>query len=114
MSQHILLVNGKVIPVQTLRSLTAAEIDSSIEKAKRDEFDLNIRKLYGTSSSVPPNWVKRRRKDTDGVQYIDDSSDTEDVDSLFGNQEILSQTTHLMPQVDNVPDFDSFVQEMAK
>ena len=99
-------MNGKVIPVQTLRSLTAAEIDSSIEKAKRDEFDLNIRKLYGTSSSVPPNWVKRRRKDTDGAQYIDDSSDTEDVDPSFGNQDILDQSTHLMPQVDGVSDFD--------
>ena len=46
MSQHILLMNCKVIPVQTVRSLTAAEIDSSIEKAKRDEFDSNIRKLF--------------------------------------------------------------------
>ena len=106
MSQHILLTNGKVIPVQTLRSLPTAEIDSSIEKVKRDDFYLNIRKLYGTSSSVPPNWVKRRRKDTDGAQYIDDSSDTEDVDPSFGNQDILDQSTHLMPQVDGVSDFD--------
>ena len=42
MSQNILLMNGKVIPVQTLRSLTPAEIDSSLEKTKRDEFDANI------------------------------------------------------------------------
>ena len=31
MSQHVLLENGKVIPIQTLRSLTKAELDSPLE-----------------------------------------------------------------------------------
>ena len=88
MSQHVLLINGNVIPVQTLRSLTAAKIDSELEKKKRDEFDQNIERLYGTYMSVPPNWTNRRRKANDGAQYIDDSNeenDDDNVDPSFGN-----------------------------
>ena len=112
MSQNILLMNGKVIPVQTLRSLTQAEIDGSLEQSKRNEFDANIKKLYGTYNSVPHNWANRWRKDSDGVQYIDDSNDDDDIDTVdpsFGNEKMLEQTTHSMPQVDNIPDFDSFL-----
>ena len=113
MSQILLLINGKVIPVLTLKSLTQAEIDSSLEWSKRDEFDANIKKLYGTYNSVHHNWTNRRRKDSDGVQYIDDTNDYDDdgenVDPSFGNEEMLEQTTHSMPQVDSIPDFDSFL-----
>ena len=80
---------------------------------KRDEFDKNIKRLYGTYMSVPPNWTSRRRKPNDGVQYIDDSNDGNDdgdnVDPSFGNKKILKQNTHSIPQADNVPDFDAFV-----
>ncbi len=62
MSQHVMLMNDKVIPIQTLRSLTLAESDSDLEK-KRKELDKSINKLYGNCMSVPPNWVKRRQKD---------------------------------------------------
>ena len=107
MSQHVLLMNGKVIPVQTLRSLTAAEIDSELEKNKRNEFDQNVKRLYGTYMSVPPNWTNRRRKANDGAQYIDDSNegnddDDDDVDPSFGNEKMLKQNSHSMPQADNV------------
>ena len=112
MSQHVLLSNGKVIPIQTLRSLTPAEVDSDLEKAKREEFDNNIRRLYGDSNSVPPNWVKRRKKDDDGVQYIDDLDadiNKDLVSPSFGNEDELGQKTHSIPQVDDVPDFDAYV-----
>ncbi len=42
----MLLINGKVIPIQTVRtSLTPAEIDSDLEKKKRGEFDKSIKRL---------------------------------------------------------------------
>ena len=44
MSQHVLLKNSKIIPIQTLRSLTQAEIDNPMEKARRDTFDKSIEK----------------------------------------------------------------------
>lgn len=53
MSQHVLLENGKVIPLQTLRSLTQAELDSPLEQSKRDAFDKAIKKLYGDDKFHP-------------------------------------------------------------
>ena len=109
MSQHVLLMNGKIIPVQTLRSLTTAELDSELEQRKRKEFDDAILKLYGDYRSVPPTWVKRRRKDDDQEQYIDVEEDEEGIDPSFGNGQRLDQTTHAMPEVDSIPDFDAYV-----
>ena len=53
MSQHVLLENGKVIPIQTLRSLTKAELDSPLELYKRDSFDKSIMNLYGDHKAPP-------------------------------------------------------------
>ena len=68
MNQHILLMTGKVIPLQTLRSLTAAKINSDLEMSKRDDFDQNIKKIYGTYMPVPLKWINERGKDNDGAQ----------------------------------------------
>ena len=70
MSQHVLLENGKVIPIQTLRSLSQAEVDSPLEKTKRDAFDEAIKNLYGDHKAPPSDWIKRRKKSDDGVQYL--------------------------------------------
>ena len=109
MSQNVLLMNGKVIPVQTLRSLTPAEKDSELEKRKRKEFDDSIFKLYGDYKSTPPNWIRRRRKADDQEQYLDEDNGDEQVNPTFGNCELLEQTTHSMPEVDSIPDFDAYV-----
>ena len=109
MSQNVLLGNGKVIPIQTLRSLTPAELDSDLEKQKRKVFDAAIYKLYGDHKSVPSNWVTRRRKANDQDQYVDDSHD-EMVDPAFGDPDRLDQTTHAMPEVDTILDFDAYIQ----
>ena len=57
--------------------------------------------------------VKRRRKYDDGFQYIDDlkaDETNEDLVSLlFGNEDELKQKTHSMTQVDDIPDFDTYV-----
>ena len=104
MSQYVLLESGKVIPIQTLRSLTQAEIDNPNERARRDVFDKAIKKQFGDVKSPPTNWVQRRRKPDDGIQYEDDG-----VSSLFGNPEELEQESHVMPDVDYYLDFDAFV-----
>ena len=106
MSQHLLLENGKVIPIQTLRSLSQAEVDSPLEKTKRDAFDEAIKNLYGDHKAPPPDWIKRRRKPDDGVQYLD----VEDgIDSIFWNEDKLGEKTHSMPDVDSYDDFDAHV-----
>ena len=109
MSQNVLLSNGKVIPIQTLRSLTPAEMDSDLEKQKRIEFDAAIHKLYGDHKSVPSNWVTRRRKAGDQAQYFDDDYEA-NVDPSFGNPDLMEQTTHAMPEVDTILDFDAYIQ----
>ena len=70
MSQHVLLENGKVIPIQTLRSLTQAEVDSPLEKSKRDAFDEAIKNLYGDHKAPPSDWIKRRKKSDIGPHHL--------------------------------------------
>ena len=106
MSQHV-LENGKVIPIQTLRSLTKAELDSPLELSKRDSFDNSIMNLYGDHKAPPSDWIKRRKKQDDGVQYLD--NDDEGVDTSFGNANELEQETHSMPEVDSYDDFDAYI-----
>jgi len=106
MSQHVLLENGKVIPIQTLRSLTQAELDSPMEKSKRDAFDKSIKQRYGNDKSPPADWVKRRRKHDDGVQYINED---DEVSKSFGDDEKLEQTTHRIPDNDQYDDFDAYI-----
>ena len=87
MSQHVLLENGKDIPIQTLRSLTEAKIHSPLEQSKRKSFDMAIRKLYGDDKSPPTDWIKRRRRNDDGVQYINED---DEVYENIGDEEALN------------------------
>ena len=118
MSQHVLLINGKVIPIQKLRSLTPAEIDSNLGKKRREKFDKNIKKLYGDSNSVPSNWVNWRIQDDDGIQYIDvlnaDETNEDLVSPSFENEDELKQKTLSMPQVGDIPDFDAVKNRVKK
>ncbi len=74
MSQHVRLENGKVIPIQTLRSLTQAEIDSPLEKTKRDTFDKAIHNLYGDHNAPTPNWIEQRKKPDVLLKNVRDNS----------------------------------------
>ena len=77
-----------------------------LEKAKKDAFDKAIQNLYGDHKAPPPDWIKRRKKSNDGVQYLD----VEDgIDSSFGNEEELGKKTHSMPEVDSYDDFNAYV-----
>ena len=54
MSQWILTSTGDVLPFQTLRQLTPAEMMSPTERDKRKEFDTYITKHFGDSINPPP------------------------------------------------------------
>ena len=55
MAQWILKQNGGVVPRRTMRKLTSKMLAPSndVEKAKRDTFDIDIRRELGDSFSSP-------------------------------------------------------------
>ena len=89
-----------------MQSLTEAEIDSLLEQSKRKAFDMAIRKLYGDDKSPPADWIKRRRRNDDGVQYINED---DEVDKNFGGEGALKQMTHNIQDNDGCDDFDAYV-----
>ena len=52
MTQWVLVRSGNVVPMTTTRPLTVQELNSSVEKRKRDEFDSIIRDKLGDSINV--------------------------------------------------------------
>ena len=89
MSQWILTEGGKILPIQTVRRLTPAEIDSPIEKDRRKDFDDYVIKRFGDSLRPPG------AQDTsdDNVEYYDDDVNGE------------SQ----LPDTDVFPDYDEYL-----
>lgn len=91
MSQLILTDRGEIVPIQTLRSLTPAEMANESEIQKRIKFNEYIQKRYGDSRNPPPNWIKRRRRPGDPDQYEDEDYDpdsepaTDDAPVEFSN-----------------------------
>jgi len=71
MSQYVLTDRGTVITVQTIRSLTPAEVNSPVEARKRDIFDKIIVGKFGNSRYPHKNWNTRNRDKVD--PDIDDS-----------------------------------------
>ena len=55
MSQHVLIEQGEVIPIQTCRKLTKSEVENPIEVERRKKMDTYILKRYGDAKSVPEN-----------------------------------------------------------
>ena len=116
MSQHVLIKNGSVLPIQTLRSLTPAEIENEKEKQMRDEFDKAIIKLYGDHNSPPENWIRRRRKQGDDdlpedSMFIDsgESHKRDDPNTLSFPYEDNDGVEHVMPDADDIPDLDRMI-----
>ena len=116
MSQRVMTERGEVLPVQTLRTLTQAEIDNPSEKKQRERFDEYIRNRYGDSINPPDNWVKRRKKPGDPEQYDDPEPMVEDprtsvtsADELVYYEDDTTGKAHEMPDADDFPDFDMFI-----
>ena len=53
--------------------------------------------MYSDHKSVPPTWIRQRKKDGDLEQYLDDEDDEEGIDLSFSDGQITDQTTHTMP-----------------
>ena len=114
MSQHVLTETGSLFPIQTLRSITPAEMYDPNETKWRSHFDNNTEDLYGTHLSPPPNLTKRIKNPGD---------DKLDIDPMWNNQDIGEYTVemyfvyedddkgeeHQMPEVDELEDLDKLI-----
>ena len=87
MSQWVLNNNGKVLPYQTLRRLTKAEIANPYELEKRDSFDKGIKSLLGIS-----------------IEPL--SSETPEVTPYY---EDSTNPPHDMTEADSFKDYDKYL-----
>ena len=106
MSQYILTESGKVLSAQTLRKLTQAEILSPTEIEKRNKMHSKIQERNGDSGNVPDNWIKRRRKLGDPIQFNDPSYNKENGSDVSEDQptnefyeDESSEKAHEQPEV---------------
>ena len=114
MSQHVLIETGSVLPIQTLRSLTSAEIDNPGESNWRIQFDNKIEVLYGTHLSPPPNWTKRRQNPGDDKLETDPMWSNDYIaeyliEIYFVYEDDDKGEEHQMPEVDELEDLDKLI-----
>lgn len=65
MAQWVLVRSGKVICITKLQKLNKSEIDSEVEKAKREEFDREIKAKLSdslTSQDMMSNETSQARR----------------------------------------------------
>ena len=103
MSQYVLTESGEVLPIQTIRKLLPSELTCEAEKGKREKMDEYITQRYGDSKSVPENWVQRRRRPGDPIQFEDDAREDDDED----DGEVTGDG--ILPDVDSIPDLDEYI-----
>lgn len=87
MSQWILTDKGQVLPFQTVRALTPAEINNPAQAEQRRELDKFWRKKFGDSINPPPE------------------EDTQVPDEYKWDLVLDSLT----PEADDIPDYDAFL-----
>ena len=71
------------------------------------EFDGAILKLHGDYQSVPLAWVRRRRNKDDQEPYEDEGE--ENMVSSFGDDQVMTQPTHAIREINSISDFDAYV-----
>ena len=99
MSQYVMNERGTVLPKQTLRSLTPAELNSPVEAAKRDNFDAAICKKFGDSLHLPQ------------VQLEGEKDGKED-DDLEPHQPYVDPNgveEPTMPEADEFSNYDEYI-----
>ena len=112
MSQWVLVENGSVLPVQTLRSLTESELESKKEEEIRRLFDDKVKMKYGDYLAPPANWAKRRRRE--GDDELDDdplwNKEVEDevIELDFPHEDNFGME-HQVPEIDDIPDLDQLI-----
>ena len=86
MTQYVLTDKGTVITIQTLRSLTPAEMNSPTETKKREIYMGIITTKFGNSSQPPPNWNKNHKGRWD--DNIDDAAAVEKAEAELAAHKI--------------------------
>ena len=92
MAQWILKSNGNVVPRRTVRPLTVAEFNSSVEIKKRATFDALIERRWGTAISPPP-----KQSDAQGNNNGEEHDDME----LYTDEE---EEPRLIPEIEDAVD----------
>ena len=91
MSQWVLNEKGNVLPQQTLRSLTSLELQSNMERTKRDAFDKLIREKLGDSTHPPPEPIDLNADNFEPEKdyFIPDADDFPNYDKYINSEVIL-------------------------
>lgn len=104
MCQHVLTNKGHVMPIQTLRSLTPAEMNSPFEQEQRKEFDRFVNKKFGTPLQAPKIPLEKDLPQEydwedylDGDTGIEEPSDIPDADE-YDDFEAYLHAEVLLPQ----------------
>ena len=71
MSQHIVTVGGRIVPIQTSRSITPAEIKKSTEVGNQNIFYNGFCQQFGDSKNPPAYWLNQRRTTGESTQHED-------------------------------------------
>ena len=130
MSQFVLTEKGTVMTIQTLRSLTPAEMNSPSESKKREDFMKTIIFKFGDSRNPPTNWNTRNKKKWDD-DILDDEAiaiadaglkphgisvaqiEVWDDDENDGEDDGLDTPSYVndkdIEDVDQIPDFDQYL-----
>lgn len=113
MSQYVMMETGNVIPVQTLRSLTKAEMENPKEQSIMKAFDERIESRYGNHLKPPDNWKKRKRLPDDDelddgpLWTADNTPELEDTVAFPYEEEGTKELE--IPEADDIPDLDHLI-----
>ena len=108
MWQWVLTAKGEVMPIQTLRALTPAEINNPSMKERMKAFDEFIRSKFGDSGSKAPP------QPTDSYPEGEvDHGDLPPDDVIHEDGEIYeglySEDTYSMPEADDLSEYDVYI-----
>ena len=75
MAQNILNVHGHVIPRRSVRRLTQAELNSQVEKEKRNDFDRIIKDKLGDSLNLPSKPITHNPMEPESGEKVENEID---------------------------------------
>ena len=71
MSQHTVTVGGRIVPIQTSRSLTPAKIENSTEVGNQNICYNGFCQQLGDTKNLPAYWLNQRRITGGSTQHED-------------------------------------------
>lgn len=103
MSQWVLTAGGQVLPIQTLRRLTPAEMATPEIKRRQYDFDRFIKKRFGDrfkTKHVPEGEEKK-------VRFKDDSHPDDVI--YQAHEDLYTWETEETADTDDVPNYDEYI-----